>query len=127
MINLAGLFVLVVGLAMWVFLATSLLEGLDRGGRASVLETVTPVAEPSPAGTPAPIATPGATATPGPAGTPAPTPATQPQRTYTVAAGDNLTKIANTFGVTLEALQRANRIDDPSSIRVGQVLIIPPR
>lgn len=43
---------------------------------------------------------------------------------YTVAAGDNATRIAERFGVTLEALQEANR-DSLAVVRIGQVLRIP--
>ena len=43
---------------------------------------------------------------------------------YTVAAGDNATRIAEIHGVTLEELQAANR-DSLSVILVGQVLRIP--
>ena len=43
---------------------------------------------------------------------------------YTVAAGDNATRIAEIHGVTLEELQEANR-DSLSVILVGQVLRIP--
>jgi LysM repeat protein len=45
--------------------------------------------------------------------------------TYVVQAGDTLGKIAVRYGVTVEALQEANGIDDPDSITVGQVLTIP--
>ncbi|MCR4405614.1 MAG: LysM peptidoglycan-binding domain-containing protein [Anaerolineae bacterium] len=45
--------------------------------------------------------------------------------TYTVQAGDTLSKIAKEFGVTVEAIVEANNIEDPSLLQVGQVLIIP--
>ncbi len=45
--------------------------------------------------------------------------------TYTVQAGDTLSRIASRYGVTLQALVEANNIGDPSLIRVGQVLVIP--
>ena len=44
---------------------------------------------------------------------------------YTVKAGDTLSRIASTFGTSLNKLARANGIDNPSLIRVGQVLTIP--
>ena len=125
MIKLAGLFVVVVALALWVFFASSLLDGLGAGRRASVLETVSPTA------TPAPVATVSPTATASPP-TPTPTPAPSPTATsgagpqqYTVEPGDSLSRIANRFNVTVEALQAANDIDNPSSIVVGQVIVIP--
>jgi LysM repeat protein len=43
---------------------------------------------------------------------------------YTVQAGDNLYRIALRYGVTVEAISRANGIINPWYIRVGQVLII---
>lgn len=45
--------------------------------------------------------------------------------TYTVQAGDTLSKIANQFGVTVNSLVQANNIQDPNLIQVGQVLQIP--
>ncbi|RIK42470.1 MAG: M23 family peptidase [Chloroflexi bacterium] len=44
---------------------------------------------------------------------------------YTVVAGDTLFEIAQRFGVSLDALVALNNIQDPSLIRVGQVLLIP--
>jgi lysozyme len=49
---------------------------------------------------------------------------TQP-KTYTVKAGDNLTKIANMFQTTVVALVALNNIPNPDLIQVGQVLKIP--
>lgn len=44
---------------------------------------------------------------------------------YVVRTGDNLTSIAQRFGVPLYELMRINRITDPDLLRVGQELIIP--
>lgn len=44
---------------------------------------------------------------------------------YVVRPGDNLTSIADQFGVPLDELMRINRITDPDLLRVGQELIIP--
>jgi LysM repeat protein len=44
--------------------------------------------------------------------------------TYVVAAGDNLTKIAEAFGVTANCLQRVNNIVNPDLIYTGQELLI---
>jgi LysM repeat protein len=45
--------------------------------------------------------------------------------TYTVKPGDNLSKIAQSLGVSVEDLCRANNITDPSKIYVGQELALP--
>jgi len=45
--------------------------------------------------------------------------------THTVQPGDTLARLANRYGVTVDALVAANEIEDPDLIRVGQVLTIP--
>lgn len=45
--------------------------------------------------------------------------------TYTVVAGDTLTKIARQFGTTVNALAKANNIPNQDLIYAGQVLLIP--
>ena len=42
-----------------------------------------------------------------------------------VVAGDTLEAIAHTYGVSLEALIRANGIQDPSRLQIGQKLLLP--
>ncbi len=72
-----------------------------------------------PAGTttvPTPV--PGATAVPQPTAVPG------TGQTYTVVAGDTLSKIAAQFGTTVAALASANGITNPNLIFVGQVLKI---
>ena len=44
---------------------------------------------------------------------------------HVVAAGENLFRISLRYGVTLDALMRANGITNPNLIYVGQVLRIP--
>jgi LysM repeat protein len=46
-------------------------------------------------------------------------------RRYTVEAGDTLYRIARETGASVEEIAIANGLDDPSTIRVGQELIIP--
>lgn len=46
-------------------------------------------------------------------------------KTYTVKAGDTLSKIAKDNGTTVQALVQLNSIADPNKIRVGQVLKLP--
>lgn len=51
--------------------------------------------------------------------------AQSPGPIYVVQVGDTLYSIALAFGVTVEALQQANTITDPSLLAVGQQLVIP--
>ena len=44
---------------------------------------------------------------------------------YVVAKGDNFTTIARKFGVTVQAVIKANPAADPNRIAIGQVLKIP--
>lgn len=48
-----------------------------------------------------------------------------PARTHTVRRGETLSEIAEHYGVTLEALTKANRIKRPSAITAGRKLTIP--
>jgi nucleoid-associated protein YgaU len=54
----------------------------------------------------------------------------QQSRTYTVQAGDNLSKISKQFYGTADQYMRIfeanrNQLDDPNKIRAGQELVIP--
>lgn len=68
----------------------------------------------------------GVSITPAPAPKPKPQPAPAPtiNTTYTVVKDDNLTKIANKFGTTAEALARINKLSNPNLIYPGQILRI---
>ncbi len=68
------------------------------------------------ASTPAPTPVP-ATAVPAPVAT--------SSSSYTVQPGDNLSAIAGRYSLTVDALQKANNLDDPNSLYAGQVLTIP--
>lgn len=72
--------------------------------------------EASASASPAPSASPPASPTPSPAATPL---------IYVVKRGDQLGRIAASFGVTLEAIQAANGITNPNLIIPGQKLVIP--
>ncbi len=100
--------------------------------------TATHTATPLPTDTPTPLPT--ETATPLPTETSTPTPAPtatqEPTSTpvkstplvnskYTVQRGDTLSKIAQRFNVSIQALIDANSILNPSYIYAGQVLSIP--
>ncbi len=90
--------------------------------------TDTPVPPPTPTREPAsaPTDTPGATETntPTPTFTPIPT-ATPTPIIHIVQTGDNLSKIATQYGVSVDALIAANDIRDRSVIEVGEKLLIP--
>src|SRR5205823_12524441 len=47
------------------------------------------------------------------------------QTTYTVKSGDTIYRIAAKFGITTTALMKANDLDEPRDLRVGQTLVIP--
>jgi LysM repeat protein len=51
--------------------------------------------------------------------------ATPRPTTYKVRSGDNLSAIAARFGTTVAELSALNNIENPSLIRVGQVLKLP--
>jgi LysM repeat protein len=89
------------------------LNGLDPNCTLSVGQTLM-IPQPTATPTPLPTATLGASV------------ATQvPRATYTVHAGDTLLGIANFYGLSVSDLMEVNGITDPTSIREGQVLIIP--
>ena len=50
---------------------------------------------------------------------------TSASQRHRVVSGETLFRIAKRYGVTVEALQRANGIDDPTTLRIGQTLLIP--
>ena len=64
------------------------------------------------------------TATPGPP--PLPTAPTGAVRRYVVREGDTLSAIAARFDVSEAALLRANDLEDPNLLAIGQELVIPP-
>jgi LysM repeat protein len=81
--------------------------------------TIPPPA-PTPTSPPPPAATPATAPTPSRSPSSSPTP-----RIHVVARGENLTQIATRYGVTVQAIVRANGIADPNLIEPGQRLIIP--
>ena len=66
----------------------------------------------------------GASVTPAPVVSDSPTPSPT-SFLYTVKDGDTLGAIADEFGVSLESLMQANSITDPTTLHVGDVLMIP--
>lgn len=93
-----------------------------------VITKPTPVPPTStPTTTPTPLATAQATATPAPY-TPEPTSTPTPEPTpivHTIGPGETLIAIARKYGVSVQAIQEANGITDPRSLRVSQQILIP--
>lgn len=129
--------------ALWLLVLPP--AAADRDGPPQTIAGLvnTPTATPSPSVTPEATGTPtdgptGATdpdASPTTSPTPTPTPSAtaEPQeQTYVVQGGDTLLAIAEQFapagtppGDFAQRIQDANGITDPSSLQVGQELIIP--
>lgn len=80
--------------------------------------------EPEPTPSPSPTVAPN-TATPSPTDPGSPTPNDPLTFEYVVQDGDTVASIAEGFGTTIEAIVAANELEDPASIAIGQVLIIP--
>jgi LysM repeat protein len=76
-----------------------------------------PTAAPDPSASTAPASS--------PAATPAPTEPVTSGATYKVKRGDTLSAIAARFDTTVRVLVDLNEIDDPSRLRVGQILKLP--
>jgi LysM repeat protein len=53
------------------------------------------------------------------------TPQTSEEKSYVVAKGDNPYSLAKKFNITQAALMKANNIDDPKKLKIGQKLVIP--
>ncbi len=105
---LYGLIVLIVGLAL--FATPFLLRVFTSGNGAS--------------SSPAPAASASAAATVAPSITPVPSPS---PTIYVVKAGDVLSRLAVKFGVTVDAIVKANpQIKNPDRLNLGDQLVIPP-
>jgi nucleoid-associated protein YgaU len=121
-------------LLLLVFLAAAGLIGSMVAGRLGTIASAptTPASAIGFGASPSPISSPSRTAAPSPSPrigpSPTPRPSTGPLQTiYVVKPGDSLWAIATRHGVTIQAIQQANKIKDPNIIQVGQRLIIPPR
>ena len=109
------------GLALvGVLLATGILGPGEGGGGSVQGATPTPsLIAASPTREPLPTEE----ATEEPTSTPTPRPTA---RTHVVRPGENLTRIAQQYGVTVAQIVEANDLANPSQISVGLELIIPP-
>jgi LysM repeat protein len=108
-----------------ILLAGALIVAACGGG-------TTPTPEPSPVVTPAPTDLFAQTPAPSEVATPAPDVSAEPTApadgtTYTVKAGDTMWAISQKLGISLKALKDANPTVDPTKMRIGSVLIIPPK
>jgi len=102
----------------------------------ALLPDEAPTVSPTPTPQPSPTAAPGQSLSPSPTGTPTPsptaTPAFEPTRGLTaseihiVQRGETLSAISRQYGVSLDALIRANALSDPDLLDVGQEILIPP-
>lgn len=72
-------------------------------------------------------ASPAERSTPSPTAEPTPTPTAAPTTTvHVVQKGEYLSRIAEQYGVTVADIVDANELENPSQLRVGQKLVIPP-
>lgn len=80
---------------------------------------------PTPTATFTATATP--TVTPSPTTTPTATPTSTPApREHVIQSGETLLFIAGVYEVTVEEITRLNRIEETTTLNVGQILLIPP-
>ncbi|HEU5326754.1 MAG: LysM peptidoglycan-binding domain-containing protein [Thermomicrobiales bacterium] len=93
----------------------------------SPIKTATTTAPSPPPTAPPPTAPPAPTATKGPPKSATATPAqgTPPGKRYEIQPGDTIESIAAQFGVTVQDLIDANRLQHPDLLQVGQIMIIP--
>ena len=56
---------------------------------------------------------------------PSETPKASEEKTHVVAKGDNPYSLAKKYNITQAALMKANNIDDPKKLKIGQTLVIP--
>jgi LysM repeat protein len=113
--------VLVVGVIA-LFFAVSWALGSSSSSSATptpaTAANVTPLPNPAAFSSPPPFLA--------PSPSPSPTLAPPQQRTHTVEGGDTLNRIAQRYGVSIEAIMQANGFTDRNRIlRIGERLVIP--
>lgn len=108
---------------------TQFIEASHNRTATSAAPTVTqntPLQETNPPAAPVPAAgIPVATAVP--SSEPVKTDGTEPSGpTHTVAKGETLTSIARQYKISINELQRVNKIENDRKLQIGQTLIVPP-
>lgn len=112
--------VLVVGVVALFFAVSWVL-----GTSGTPTPTATPAASPTALGAPAPFSSPPPFLVPSPSPSPTPSPPAA-QKFHVVEGGDTLNRIAQKYGVTVEAIMQANGFTDRNRIlRIGERLVIP--
>ena len=116
------LVVIMLGAILVVFVARPLVFGQivpavvgDFLTPMPTVEAIEPLPTPTVVVTEMPAAAPDPTSTP-----PPPTP-----RVHVIQPGENLTKIAETYGVTVAAILALNNLTNPNQIVAGEQLLIP--
>jgi hypothetical protein len=115
-----------VTLVLGLLLALNWALGSSAPARSAPAAPATPVSSPGQIG--APIMNPPPAANPSPSPSPEPSPVASPGtgRVHVVEAGDTLNRIAQRYGVTVDAIMRANnRTDRNQILRIGERLVIP--
>ncbi|MEP7359528.1 MAG: LysM peptidoglycan-binding domain-containing protein, partial [Anaerolineales bacterium] len=54
-------------------------------------------------------------------------PANRPDLVYVIQPGDNLSRLAQRFGTSVDSLAAVNQLDDPNFLRAGRSLFVPGR
>lgn len=92
----------------------------------TIAPSPTTPAKPTAAAAPSPTVAPTAVPTPPATVAAAPSPTATPSYTvYVVQPGDTLNKIAEKFGVPLDAIIKANNLSNPDNLDIGQEIKIP--
>jgi nucleoid-associated protein YgaU len=128
-VGIALIATVLVGLLLGAGLAAQL-TGRAAPTPAPTVASMASMALPTPSPTRTSTPTPTPSRSPSPSPSPSASPTTSPSPTigpiiHVVERGETLTSIAAEYGVTVEALKKANDIEDPNLIFVGQELVIP--
>jgi LysM repeat protein len=98
------------------------------------IRIVAPTSTPRPSSTPVPTSSQGPTVPLAPTTASTPTPSAEPQptatptreiHTHVVQKGENLLRIAERYGVTMQSIVELNDLANPDLIYIGQILVIP--